>query len=99
MPQKLITVTAAGTPQALFSKMTNASYVLFKAGKSLDALNPVQNTGVVAIGHSAAVHEQTLDFQIGDERNYIAPAGMRFDLSRWYIDAANSGDGLVVVYE
>lgn len=99
MPQILVTVAAAGTPQPLSTVVRNARYAQFIAQKSLNGLSPTANTGIVAIGHSSAASQQPLSFNPGDERSYIAPAGLSFDLSRFYIDAVNTGDGIVVIYE
>lgn len=99
MPQILVTVAAAGTPQQLSTTTKNCRYAQIIAMKGLNGLVPVANAGVVAIGHDPAATKQPLAFQPGDERSYIAPAGMSFDLSRWYIDAVNTGDGIVIIYE
>lgn len=105
MPQKVILVPGGGpicfNADAQGNPVPkNARLLHIIAKPTLDGLDPsTVNASAVAIGHSKNSEEQPLALAPGDERIYIAPAGMMFDLSRWYLNGANTGDGIVIIYE
>lgn len=99
MPQFLATLTAAGTPQAVSSVCKNFRTATFIACKSINGPSAGANTGMVRMGLSASASEQPLEFNPGDERVIHAAAGQMLDLSQYYFDGANTGDGLVVLFQ
>lgn len=86
-------VDAKGNPM-----VKNARLFHIIARPTLDGLSVSVNAAAVAIGHSSNANEQPLALNPGDERIWIAPAGLSFDLSRWFI-SGTIGDGIVIIYE
>lgn len=77
----------------------NARNVIMIAQSTLDGASVSKaNSAPVYIGKDSAANKQPIAFNPSDERTWQAPAGMRFDLTQWYLAGA-TGDGLVVIYE
>lgn len=89
------TVTTAGTAEALASSVTYAKRVTIQAGKAGGA-----NTGDIYLGDSTVdkTSNRCLAMATGDVYNPPIDSGDRIDLADIYIDAANSGDGVKILY-
>jgi hypothetical protein len=97
--QFLKTSSAPGTPVALTAAATYFQHATIIARKSLDGASGAgANAGNVVIGASATANQQPLLLAPGDEVTVQAPVGKKRNFSNWYLDVANSGDGVVVIY-
>ena len=88
------TVSSAGTPVQLDSTLRFSSAVFFakKAART-------NNTGKVWIQFASTASAPAFEMNAGDERSISAPVGKQFCASDIYIDAANNGDGVVLIYQ
>lgn len=87
-----------GTPVKLTAAQTYFRKATIKAVKTLDGLSATANAGDVVIGASATASQQPITLAPGDEYTIEAPVGAKYDFRNWYLDVANSGDGVVVIY-
>lgn len=101
MPQILVTGTTAANPNPISAKAIHARMFIAVARKGMDGMDVTKvNVGIVTLGHGQGMGAvQPLIFNPGDERTWNFQGGMGIDLSRFYFNVANDGDGLVIVYE
>lgn len=94
MPQLVKTSTTPGTPVALVATDTYCQQAVIFGYK---ALARTANTGDVYLGLSATASQQPLVLK--SEESYLLGGQMkRLNLAELYLDVANSGDGVVVMY-
>ena len=99
MPQFLITNASTTTPKALSDVVKNFRTATMIACNNIGGPSAGANTGRVQIGVSSANNEQPIEFIPGDERVFHAAAGQMLDLSQYYLQVANAGDGLVIIFQ
>lgn len=99
MPQLLVTNSSPGTPKQLSSVAKNFRHATIIGCKSLNGPSAGPNAGLVRLGLSAAANEQPLEFNPGDERSISTASNQMLDLSQYYLDVANAGDGVVILYQ
>lgn len=96
--QQLIkTVAATGTPEAISATPLRVRYATIIGRKAAQT----DNTGVVRVGPVSGNGNQAFDIQPGLPSAALDSilAGGMVDLSQWYIDVANAGDGVLVIYD
>lgn len=91
--QAQVICAAAGTPVHFAAPGTYFRRMIIIAQQSLDR---AANTGAVYIGNSAA--HQSITLQPGDTWSIEADTGGKRDLGSWYVNAANNGDGVSILY-
>lgn len=96
--QILKTNGTPGTPVALTAAQTYFRKAIIIAQKTLDGLAGAANTGNVAIGASGTAAQQPILLTPGDSYVIDAPIGGKYDFRNFYLDVANAGDGVVVIY-
>jgi hypothetical protein len=106
MPVIQVTVAAAGTPVPFSSVQLMTRNFQVIARRNKDGLNPVANTGTVAIGRSPTAGQLPISMPSLQERTYFASADCAFDLSQWFVDCQNgnggtpgNGDGVIIDYQ
>lgn len=93
-----VTVTTAGTAVPIMSS-TNAH----RYQKAFKVYVPTTNTGVMYVGNSSV--DNTWDpIAKGAKEAFSVDAeqwgeGLEFDLSQIYVDSANNGDVLIVIFQ
>lgn len=89
------TVTTPGTGVAIRGVSTEVIWFTVVAKKTGG-----DNTGVVYFGDSEVDNTATQEIPLspGDSFSFTAPEGAKVNLTNWYIDADNSGDGVTFVY-
>ena len=87
-----VTVATAGTAVAFGTGGTKCRQIVIVAQKTLSG---GANAGAVTIGNSSA---QIISLPAGGVFTLNADAGGRFDLGNWYVNAANNGDGISILY-
>jgi len=95
-PQQFVkTSSTPATPVAL-----SATSKLFQRATiiALKTLAGGTNSGNVNLGASSTVNQQPYVLEPGDEIVLEAPIGKQWNFTDWYLDVANSGDGVVVIY-
>lgn len=89
------TVAVPGTPEPLKAVPTLFVKATIIAVKDLAG---AANVGVVKLGWSPAVNEQPIVMNPGDQREFTPPQDRQWDLNKLYLDAANAGDGVVIIW-
>lgn len=89
------TVAAAGTPEQI-----SATPLLVRQATIIAKKGPqTANTGDVHVGPSATNGTQPYDLVPGAITTLQDLRGAHIDLSHWYVDVDNNGDGVVVIYD
>lgn len=93
--QLIKTVAAAGTPEKISAtsiRVRQATLIGNKAARTA-------NTGTVYVGPGATDDTQIYSIASGEVGAVLqSPDGGLIDLSQWYVDAENNGDGVSVIY-
>lgn len=97
MPEFVQNVTSAGTPVQATPNPTSARTVLLIGAKSLKGPTADPNTGTVRCGFANDTNKLPLEIAKGAVQSISVAEGC-IDLSQLWIDAVNSGDGLVFFY-
>lgn len=93
--QTLVTVTTHATPVRLGVLHTFFQHLRIYGFK---AQNRTQNAGDVYLGPAGAAGTQSEIIAKGAAFTLDAPIGQKYDLYDFMVDAANDGDGIVIVY-
>lgn len=89
-----VIVGEPGTPLVLAADGTFFTYAVLQAGRAAAA-----NTGMISIcGNTAYTSQRAIELAPGDTWYLIPPAGTKWDLNDFYIDGAQTLDGVRIMY-